>query len=86
MSAPPIRPYPKGNIQKVIERFVVCPGQAAATIICKRKIMEGRDKASAELGTNFEIEEFHDTTLTSGPMPLTIMEESVGQWVETRRG
>ncbi len=78
-------PNPPGDIEKAIERYIVYPGQATAYMIGKLKIMELREKARAELGTKFDIREFHDTILTSGPVPLSIMEENVGQWIAARR-
>jgi uncharacterized protein (DUF885 family) len=78
-------PNPPGDIEKAIERYIVYPGQATAYMIGKLKIMELREKAKAELGTKFDIREFHDIILTSGPVPLSIMEENVGQWIAARR-
>lgn len=78
-------PNPPGDIEKAIERYVVYPGQATAYMIGKLKIMELREKAKAELGTGFDIRAFHDTILTSGPVPLSILEENVGQWIAARR-
>lgn len=78
-------PNPPGDIEKAIERYIVYPGQATAYMIGKLKIMELREKARAELGTRFDIREFHDVILTSGPVPLSIMEENVGQWIAVRR-
>jgi uncharacterized protein (DUF885 family) len=54
-------------------------------MIGKLKIMELRDKAKAELGAKFDIRSFHDVILTSGPVPLPIMEENVEQWMAARR-
>lgn len=78
-------PNPPGDIEKAIERYVVYPGQATAYMIGKLKIMELREKAKAELGTGFDIRAFHDTILTSGPVPLSILEENVEQWIAARR-
>jgi len=78
-------PNPPGDIEKAIERYVVYPGQATAYMIGKLKIMELREKAKAELGTGFDIRAFHETILTSGPVPLSILEENVGQWIAARR-
>lgn len=78
-------PNPAGDIEKAIERYIVYPGQATAYMIGKLKIMELREKAKEELGTKFDIREFHDTILTSGPVPLSVMEENVGQWIAARR-
>ncbi len=78
-------PNPEGDIQKAIERYVVYPGQATAYMIGKLKIMELRERARDALGTEFDIREFHDIILTSGPVPLSVMEENVAQWIASQR-
>ena len=79
-------PNPEGDIVKAIERYVTTPGQATAYMIGKLKIMELREWARGELGDDFDIRGFHDAVLTSGPVPLSIMEENVKAWVEGERG
>ena len=66
---------------KAIERYIVYPGQATAYTIGKLKIMELREKARAELGSEFDIRGFHDTILKSGPVPLSILEKMVDNWI-----
>jgi len=75
-------PNPDGDIVKAIERYIVYPGQATAYMIGKLKIMELRKEARAQLGDDFDIRGFHDAILTSGPVPLSIMEENVMDWVQ----
>ncbi len=75
-------PNPSGDIEKAIERYIVYPGQATAYMIGKLKIMELRERAKRELGVNFDIRAFHDLILTSGPVPLSILEENVAAWIE----
>ncbi|GAA4047558.1 DUF885 domain-containing protein [Parerythrobacter jejuensis] len=79
-------PNPDGDIRKAIERYIVYPGQATAYMIGKLKIMELRSRARTELGDRFDIRGFHDTILTSGPVPLSIMEENVISWIEQQKG
>ncbi|MGB7406878.1 MAG: DUF885 domain-containing protein [Pontixanthobacter sp.] len=74
-------PNPNGDIRKAIERYAVYPGQATAYMIGKLKIMELRDRARTQLGDDFDIRTFHDTILTSGPVPLSIMEENVDAYI-----
>ncbi len=74
-------PNPDGDIRKAIERYIVYPGQATAYMIGKLKIMELRAKAQRELGDKFTYGDFHDVILRSGPVPLTIMEERVNDWI-----
>ncbi|QDM40778.1 DUF885 domain-containing protein [Altererythrobacter sp. TH136] len=78
-------PNPDGDIRKAIERYVVYPGQATAYMIGKLKIMELREKARSELGPGFDIREFHDVVLRSGPVPLSILEENVDNWIAGER-
>ncbi|MXO47966.1 DUF885 family protein [Erythrobacter vulgaris] len=78
-------PNPDGDIRKAIERYVVYPGQATAYMIGKLKIMELRDRARTALGEDFDIRAFHDVILTSGPVPLSIMEENVDSWIAQER-
>ncbi|BDW80988.1 hypothetical protein MACH24_04260 [Erythrobacter sp. Dej080120_24] len=79
-------PNPEGDIVRAIERYITTPGQATAYMIGKLKIMELREMAREELGSEFDIREFHDVVLTSGPVPLSILEENVVSWVEEKRG
>jgi len=75
-------PNPDGDIRKAIERYIVYPGQATAYMIGKLKIMELRARAKDELGKRFDYRGFHDAVLASGPVPLSILEESIDDWIE----
>lgn len=75
-------PNPQGDIVKAIERYIVMPGQATAYMIGKIKIVELREKAKTELGDAFDIREFHDVFLSSGPVPLDILEERVDAYIQ----
>lgn len=74
-------PNPDGDIRKAIERYIVYPGQATAYMIGKLKIMELRDRARTRLGPRFTYGDFHDVILRAGPVPLTILEERVDNWL-----
>ena len=75
-----------GGIVKAIERYVVYPGQATAYMVGKLRIEELRERARAELGPRFDIRAFHDAVLTSGPVPLEVLEGQVAAYVERARG
>ena len=79
-------PNPEGDAIKAIERYIVMPGQATAYKIGMIKIIELRENARAKLGDDFDIREFHDTVLTNGPVPLTILETTVDEWVASKAG
>ena len=76
----------KGGIVKAIERYVVYPGQATAYMVGKLKIEELRARAEKALGKKFDIKGFHDTVLTSGSVPLEILEKNVDTWIAARKG
>ena len=74
-------PNPEGDIRKAIERYAVYPGQATAYMIGKLKIMELRERAREAFGENFDIRQFHELVLANGPVPLSILEEQVDNWI-----
>lgn len=78
-------PNPEGDAIKAIERYIVMPSQATAYKVGMLKILELRERAKLELGDNFSLREFHDRVLTSGPLPLSILEERIDTWIASRR-
>lgn len=74
-------PNPEYDAIKAIERYIAMPGQATAYMIGKLNIMELRETAKATLGGKFSYPEFHDVVLKDGPVPLSVLEEKVNQWV-----
>ncbi|WP_409433695.1 DUF885 domain-containing protein [Litorimonas sp. RW-G-Af-16] len=79
-------PNPEGDCIKAIERYIVMPGQATAYKIGMNKIVELREQAKAELGDAFDLGDYHDVILASGPVPLNIMEENVEQYIARVKG
>ena len=58
------------------------PAQALAYRMGSGEILELREKAQKELGKKFDIREFHDWILGSGPMPLEVLAEHVAWCIE----
>lgn len=70
-------PNAESDCTKAIERYIAMPGQATAYMVGKIKILALRDMAQEALGEQFDMREFHDTVLGSGPVPLNILEDIV---------
>ncbi len=49
------------------------------------KILALREKASEELGDDFDLAAFHDLVLLEGAMPMSVLEQRVDNWVSESR-
>ncbi|MCG7535206.1 DUF885 domain-containing protein [Pseudoalteromonas sp. OOF1S-7] len=78
-------PNAKSDAVKMVERHIVIPSQATAYKIGMLKIVELREAAKKELGDKFDIRQFHDVVLKSGPVPLNVLEQFVNEWVASKK-
>ena len=73
------------NITNEIDRYIGWPGQALAYKIGELKVSELRERAESELGTDFDVRDFHRILLEDGGVPLDLLEAKVVAWIgETR--
>ena len=69
------------DVEGQIDRYITWPAQALSYKIGELKIRELRRVAEKELGTKFDIREFHDQILSNGSLPLALLEELTLEWI-----
>jgi uncharacterized protein (DUF885 family) len=75
----------QGNIVREVERYFDDPGQATSYMIGQRRILELRDRARRQLGTRFDIRDFHAVVLENGAVPLDTLSALVDAYIADRR-
>ncbi|GAA6139727.1 DUF885 domain-containing protein [Arenicella sp. 4NH20-0111] len=72
---------PAQTIQSEINRYLVWPGQATSYKVGMLHIQDLRRRAESELGDQFDLKEFHGAILDGGALPLSLLEDKVGRWI-----
>jgi uncharacterized protein (DUF885 family) len=49
------------------------------------KILELRERAKNELGSAYDIREFHDAVIGAGSLPLQLLERQVERYISSKR-
>lgn len=75
----------EASITSEIERYMAMPAQALSYKIGQLKIRELRAKAEQELGTNFDISDFHNQVLSVGCVPLALLEDNINSWIKANK-
>lgn len=68
-----------------IERYMAIPGQALSYKTGAMKIASLRKKYEAELGSKFNLAEFHDEVLKDGSLPLAVFETKMDDWASRKK-
>jgi len=65
-----------------VERYCTWPGQATSYKVGQTRWLKLRAEAKQRLGAKFDIRDFHDVGLSAAPMPLSVLERVVGEWLK----
>lgn len=73
------------EVRTETDRYISWPGQALAYKTGEIRIRKLRERAEKELGARFDIRSFHDAILETGPVPLSILDERIEEYIRERR-
>ncbi len=68
-----------------IDRYISWPAQALAYKLGEIRLREWRTRAEAALGEGFDIRDFHDTILALGSVPLSVLDETMADWIARKQ-
>jgi uncharacterized protein (DUF885 family) len=63
-----------GSTEREIDRYCVYPGQACSFMVGRNEILAARDRARARSGSRFDVRDFHELVLRSGPVPMQVLQ------------
>ena len=69
------------EIVNEVDRYISWPGQALSYELGYLKIRELRSKAEHALGAKFDIRHFNDTVLSTGSVPLPVLEKRIEHFI-----
>lgn len=69
-----------------VERYIAIPSQALAYKIGALTIQALRAQAEETLGENFDIRGFHEQVLSTGSLPMAVLQAKIHDWIEANGG
>jgi len=71
--------------EAMVDRVVVWPGQLTAYDTGALEILALREQAQRELGSRFDIREFHDQLLANGAITLPMLRQVIEHWIASKK-
>jgi uncharacterized protein (DUF885 family) len=68
-----------------VDRSLESPGQVLAGKAGQIRILELRRRAEEQLGSRFDVREFHSQVVGGGPLPLSVLEAKIDHWISASR-
>jgi uncharacterized protein (DUF885 family) len=69
------------EIETEVDRYIAWPGQALSYYLGEMAIRDDRMRAEKALGATFDIRAFHDAVLSTGSVPLPVLNKRVDQFI-----
>lgn len=69
------------EIQTEVNRYIAWPGQALSYYLGERDIRQQRARAKKALGDKFDLRAFHDAVLSTGSVPLPVLNERITRFI-----
>lgn len=73
------------EVETEVDRYISWPGQALAYKLGEMTIRRLRAKAEEELGAKFDKRTFHNAILSTGAVPLPVLEEQITLFIATEK-
>ena len=73
------------NVQTEVDRYIAWPGQALGYKLGQLEILKLREEAKTKLGYKFDVRAFHDAVLVNGALPLDVLDEQIGAWIQANQ-
>ena len=75
----------KTDAKAEVERYIAYPAQALAYKVGQLTIRKLRTRAEQALGTRFDIRAFHEQVLTTGALPMDVLEGKIDRWIAAQQ-
>jgi uncharacterized protein (DUF885 family) len=69
------------EIETEVDRYIAWPGQALSYYLGEMAIRDDRARAEKALGEKFDIRAFHDAVLSTGSVPLPVLNKCIDQFI-----
>jgi len=69
------------EIDTEVDRYIAWPAQALSYYLGEMAIRDGRERATKALGEHFDIRAFHDTVLSTGSVPLPVLNRRIDAFI-----
>ena len=75
----------ESDVVSEVERYIAWPGQALGYKVGDLALQRLRRRAEAELGSRFDVRDFHREVLRDGAVPMDVLEAKIERWIAARR-